>query len=461
MRIVGYKLQDIQSWDEKSPSINLSTDRMNVIIAPSETGKSVVIKVLKEMCFSGKWGYTWESLIRRDKKRGVAMFVLEDGTIIAYFIYPRAVRYSIIYSDTEKQNKTWDFFDPNNTEIPEEVANLMGLIVDRKGKTIINVLDKDMVIPYVTASPELNARISSVITTVPEMEKRREILAEWKQRLEIAYKNADRKLSDARYRYDRAPSVDILSHKLALMRAEALLNFVKPIDDILNYTVIHPLGVEPEPVYCPNLSSAIDILHQIRRMVEEYSGAIDLVEPSIVSEPNEKIVDIISISMDVDELVHLLEDMESLEEPIESVVPSAVDDIINIEKNIVTVAMEIKEAMSIKEGLSEVKEPSENVNIIVKSNNIINKLMFLYTNALSLQCPAEVVVPSEITQIYNILQCIKDMRCNDILNLHKESIELQKDINNVEHQLKDLRTQMRICPLCGKPWEMCNNEVGN
>lgn len=53
------------------------------------------------------------------------------------------------------------------------------------------------------------------------------------------------------------------------------------------------------------------------------------------------------------------------------------------------------------------------------------------------------------------------MRCNDVLNLHKKSIELQKDINNVEHQLKDLRTQMRICPLCGKPWEMCNNEVGN
>lgn len=461
MRIVGYKLQDIQSWDEKSPSINLSTDRMNVIIAPSETGKSVVVKVLKEMCFSGKWGYTWESLIRRDKKRGVAMFMLEDGTVVAYFIYPRAVRYSIIYSDKEKQNKTWDFFDPNNTEIPEEVANLMGLVVDRKGKTIINVLDKDMVIPYVTASPELNARISSVITTVPEMEKRREMLSEWKQKLEIAYKCADRKLSDARYRYERAPSVDVLSHKLALMRAEALLNFVKPIDDILNYTVIHPLGIEPEPVYCPELDGTINVLHQIERLFEEYSGAMGLSEPSIVNKPNEKVTDIISLSDDINTLINLLEDMEHLEEPIEPVAPIVVGDIVNIERNIVKVAMEIKGAISIGEDLYEVKEPSKDVNDIIRINNAISKLMFIYNNAISLQCPREVIVPPNMIQIYNILQDIDAMKCDDVLSLYKNSIVLQKDIDNIEYELKELRVQMKICPLCGKPWEMCNNETGN
>lgn len=454
LRIVGYKLQDIQSWDEKSPSINLSTDRMNVIIAPSETGKSVIIKILKEMCFSGKWGYTWESLIRRDKKRGVAMFMLEDGTVIAYFIYPRAVRYSIIYGDKEKPNKTWDFFDPNNTEIPEEVANLMGLVVDRKGKTIINVLDKDMVIPYVTASPELNARISSVITTVPEMEKRREMLSEWKQRLETAYKNADRKLADARYRYERAPSVDVLSHKLALMRAEALLNFVKPIDDILNYTVVYPLGVEPEPVYCPDLAGTIDVLHQIERLFEEYSGAMSLSEPSIVNKPNEEVADIISLSDDINTLINLLEDMESLEEPIEPIVPVVVGDIIDIEKNIIKVAMEIKGAISIGEGLCEVKKPSKDISDIIRINNNISKLMFIYNNAISLQCPQEIIVPPDMVQIYNILQDINAMQCDEVLSLYEDSIVLQKDIDNVEYELNELRVKMKICPLCGKPWEM-------
>ena len=114
MKIVKIQLTNIQSWDSDSPILELSPDAMNVIVAPSETGKSVLIKTIKEMCFANNWGYTHEGLIRRGCKSGKAMFIFENGDAVMFEILPKTQNYFVLEYERDEDG---NFVPDENNEL--------------------------------------------------------------------------------------------------------------------------------------------------------------------------------------------------------------------------------------------------------------------------------------------------------------------------------------------------------
>lgn len=179
LKIKSFQLVNIQSWGDKSPVINLGEDK-NIIIANSETGKSVLFKILKQMCFNNQWGYNNADLIRQGCSKGFAVFDLCDGNRVIFELFPTTQNYYLFYVDSDSSKRRKDFIMGSKAvEIPEEVADAMGFLLDRKSKTIINVLDRDMQMPLVTTNPATSGRILSAVTENPELETMMETAKEW------------------------------------------------------------------------------------------------------------------------------------------------------------------------------------------------------------------------------------------------------------------------------------------
>lgn len=452
MKIIGYTLKDIQSWDDKSGTIPLSSDKMNVIIAPSETGKSVIVKILKEMCFSGNWGYTWNSFIRRGKSCGTAAFLMEDGSAVIYNIWRDRVRYIIMDNNPDVAPRVWDFNDPNHTEIPEEVANHLGLIVDRIGKTVINVLDKDMLTPLVTAPPELNARITATITAVPEMEKRREALQEWKTQLIESFKTVDRRLSAARTRYNDAPEVDILAHQLKLDRAERLLQFVEPLDALIGDIRPEHLPVEPKVVHCPNLDNWMECCSIIEEVSRELNDLIVLEEPAEVVFNKYMLHNIVEIHSDIDDLSMEINKFLTTVAPVKIELPVDAKIILNFMTDIKNYGEVLRELVTIKEPVGKITEPCKNVLDVISLQNSIYYLCTNYTDLLRTSMPVEPKNYKDAKLIIALQKFINQIPYAEFCDELRKISEVDSKIKNTHTELQKLREELRVCPTCDRPW---------
>ncbi len=134
---------------------------LTVIFAKSETGKSVYIKCLRKAIFyhtlspRGK-----QSIIRRpwsENKRGVFSIVLEDDTEIEFMFEPKHMTCSIIANDGNKASWT--------DVVPVEALELLGLVVDMRSSTILNVMDNEDAMLFDGSESEHNDRVVSVYST--------------------------------------------------------------------------------------------------------------------------------------------------------------------------------------------------------------------------------------------------------------------------------------------------------
>ena len=452
MKIIGYTLKDIQSWDEKSGTIPLSSDRMNVIIAPSETGKSVVVKILKELCFAGNWGYTWNSFIRRGKSCGTAAFLMEDGSAFIYTIWRDKVRYIIMDKNPEVPPKVWEFTDPNHTEIPEEVANHLGLIVDRIGKTVINVLDKDMQTPLVTASPELNARITATITAVPEMEKRREILQEWKTQLSDAFKVVDRRLAAARTKYNNAPEVDILSHQIKLDRAEKILHFVEQLDALTGDIRPKDLPEIPKEVVCPNLDNLIACCTEIEEISKELNELLTLHKPQEVVFNKEVLRAIVDIREDINNITLEVNKYITTLPPENVTLHEDVKTIISFMAEVKNYGETLRELVDLKVPQCDIPEPSDNVSDIISLQNSIYYLCGTYTDMIRTPAPIEPKHYKDAKLIIGLQKFINQMPYTELCRDINLASDIRKEAENTKKELQNLREELKVCPTCDRPW---------
>ena len=453
MKILGYTLQNIQSWDEDSGIVPLSTDRMNVIIAPSETGKSVVIKILKEMCFAGKWGYTWSSLIKRGSDWGKAAFLMEDGSAVIYIIWRNKVRYILMPKDENIEPQVWDFSDPNHTEIPEELATHMGLIVDRKSQTVINVLDKDMVTPYVTAPPELNARIASVITVVPEMEKRRESLLEWQNQLKTALQTAEYRMSGARRRYHEAPEIDILSHQIALDNAERYLEFIEPLDNLMGEIKFNTLPEAPQEAKCPDLDDLVECHTIIYSMFDELESLVTLDEPETVKFDEEVLPGIVDITSTINNLSLEYNSYNTALPPVKVNLPGEVNIILELLNSVKEFGESLRELTLMKPPVGVVKEPSEILPSVIAIHNNIGYLSGVYNDMCSVRAPKEPKHMGELKLITTLQKFIDQMPYNNLCQLIKDVDVISNDIQEVALEIEKVKEELKVCPTCDRPWE--------
>ena len=127
IRLVG-----CQSWADTT--ISLSSNKINVIQAPNNTGKSVLFKILKISVAPKVYtARKRKKLIRNRCTEARAYFSFTDGCMAATVIQQTRVIYLF------KETNTWESF----VEPPKRMIDELGLLVNEKGTFIANIIDTD------------------------------------------------------------------------------------------------------------------------------------------------------------------------------------------------------------------------------------------------------------------------------------------------------------------------------
>lgn len=155
-----FQLLNFQSWSKDSPIVSLESDITNIIEGPNETGKSVLFKALYNMVFPGYWSHT--ELIRRGYSTAALILCLDDNTMLAYTL--EGSHYSVILQDGDNET-TWRDYKI----LPAEIVTKLGLIIDYNSKVILNIVDKDVPLPFIKTTPVFNASLWKAIVEPPQI----------------------------------------------------------------------------------------------------------------------------------------------------------------------------------------------------------------------------------------------------------------------------------------------------
>ena len=110
------------------------------------------------MCFPGYWDAN--ELIRRGYDTACLFFELSNGCQIGYELDRSHHVYYLQENDNIEQ---W-----TDCDIPDRIVEMLGLILDTESQVILNVIDKDVPLPFIKTSPKFNA---SLIRAVVEPAK--------------------------------------------------------------------------------------------------------------------------------------------------------------------------------------------------------------------------------------------------------------------------------------------------
>ena len=417
--IVNYRLENIQSWSSDSGTVELSTDKINTLIAKSETGKSVIVKMLKEMAFPNNWDYTLTSLIRRGCKFGRVAFGLTDGCICVYDIYINGDRIHTLLTPKEDgsgySKKQW----VNLSEIPEEMEKKMGFILDRESKTIINVVDKHSPLPFSNSDLKCNARILSVITENPQLENALETLGAWRDRLEVAARET-KILADKAYgKYSIIPVQDTLSLQTKLNNEKKILKVVELVEPLKQETESLSLFLNSKPKEMKNLE--LDNEFELLSHLTSVNKEITILENLINNKPK------VMKPLNIDNEIAILTKIQTIDNECESL------------NSLIQNAPKV---------ISPIHEEFETaLNIIDKCNNLINSLNEL--EDLKNNKPS---VMEDLRFIENIIETLTHINLDydgmcELCTKYTKSRELNTKLTQV---IKKCEEVLKVCPLCGK-----------
>ena len=135
---------NIQSWNGNTKIMEFSEDRLNVIIGKNETGKSVLFKVFRQMCFPTFFGRTGrKDLITTGKEVGSLGLILSNGTAITFIIHKSFQIYKMKTKD-DTDYRVW-----KQDSLPEEIRLELGWYIDEENKILLNIVDNEQGLAFV------------------------------------------------------------------------------------------------------------------------------------------------------------------------------------------------------------------------------------------------------------------------------------------------------------------------
>lgn len=161
------RMKNCQSWEDIT--FDLSTDRLNVIVAENDTGKSVLFKMLKILA-SPKY-YSRDdrkNLIRFGCEYAMVAVALDSGNVIVAFVWPNYVTYQYLLADGTKYSLT---------EPTQEMLNELGLLVGKDNKFIVNIIDADQDLLLVNSNLASNFALIRLIVMNDDLDNIQEKIA--------------------------------------------------------------------------------------------------------------------------------------------------------------------------------------------------------------------------------------------------------------------------------------------
>lgn len=409
MKIKEIRLLDIQSWNAESPTLKLSNECTNVIIAPSETGKSVLIKVLKEMCFPFKWGYAREGLIRRGCQKGMALFKLENNDTVVFEMYLKTQNYYLVHQNAEEQleNKMWG----GESEIPAELEDLMGLIIDRKAKTVINVIDKTMPMPLINTDPKLSGRIVATVTEDKNLEAIKSNITNWLEELRPLKSALSGRMEAHKRVYDNAPSIDVNALKKQQYITQIYLNLFDQLEPAMYDMKSLRQVKKPDKVEDLEIDECMQALNLSEKLFSSFKRLNDLIENHKTMQTYSE--DDLRVMIYHTKIIHFLDSLKQLQN-LEQ--PKHYEDLSYITQSLKckVILMKIVKLSKELENKPTVIQDNDNIHTIIKLKQI------------------------------NLLKSLRELeQLKDTLN---QTITKRK---NAEVALREFENEAGICPLCG------------
>lgn len=412
LQLKSVQLVNFQSWNDDSGTMDLDPGMLNVIKGRNETGKSVVFKVLYEMCFPG---YHGSYLVRRGQEFGIAAFQMMDDTVIAFKLYRQGNRYYYILNP-DGTHQEWC-----TTEIPDEIVQKMGLIISKPNRIILNVLDKDVPLPFVKTDPAYNASVLQSNLEPQELTEFFERTKEYIRKIQLAEGVTKQTLSFWEAKNRAVPYIDV--------------EYIKTKRSTLSTLT---------PIY----KACIDMYNLMIDLHELYNR-----EPQRVDYDFERCDNNLQLFSQVNNCLTKLDLFSQLEIP---PMPSVQDSDLVLSNTLLSVLNNTNKTLEYVYNLTNLREPELNKPIYLDNEFVVySKVLAALScikNLLSIAPPVGVNDPKSIKWMLDTLLKVLKLK-ESLVNLATTEGNLLKSKQTVESlvsSIKDIESKLGICPLCGR-----------
>lgn len=459
MKIKKIKLSNCQSWSDASPLIELSNDKINIIDADNETGKSVLWKMLITMCFPHN-GYVINDLIRRDCDRAQLIFIMEDNTVVSFCIV-RGRGYVYYLREPNGTERKWVFAlkDPD-AQIPDELEEILELILDRKSQTVVNVVEKERQ-PFINRTPEADARVFATVLEDSTMEQTIENMENFRDKTIECIKCINRDSSINRDMLRHYPAVDILQLKLVADKKEKFIKFAEvPYDLNEDLTQLRDL-VNNKPTAIES-DSRIDELYSIYSILftdsfNEYSNLKSSKPKSLIKSIPE-----------LDELDNLLTNIQGIECDTRSLIEYKKDKPVKIRsrlKALTSVSKLYDESISIQSDIENINNLQLKQINEIKSNNesCMTECMSVYkqlnsitdelNNLKAIETPTLIKDNVELSKLNLLLSLIPSYETVNLFNAVNGIRRCNERIEKLTRDFNEFKLRVKVCPTCGQKLE--------
>ena len=219
--IHSVKLINCQSWADGV--IPLAQDRINVLRADNNSGKSVLFKMLKITACPGYFTpKERKKLIRNGCDSANILYAFTDGSIGVCAVYPTRVMY--LYAEDGKNFEKYE-------EPPQEMIMKLG-IIHNSDKFVANIIDMDQSLLLVDSNVHENYELIKLLTE-------NESLNELKTKIQLNLEDFKVKESDLRFQsldieslLENTEYKDVNKIKARINRSELLLELLETLDQV-------------------------------------------------------------------------------------------------------------------------------------------------------------------------------------------------------------------------------------
>lgn len=198
--IESIRLVGCQSWEDTT--IHLLGDKANIIVAPNNVGKSVLFKMLKiTACPKFYSAKKRKKLIRWGFDHAMVIYGFDNGDVGCTAVYPTTVIYLYRRSGEKEFTKAYE-------PMPEFIENL-GIIVNKDGNFIANVIDTDQNLLLVDSEAKATYEFVNMMCNSAEIEELKVKLEEEKKSIFYSRSRTDSRLSDLNSQISQMKYVDI------------------------------------------------------------------------------------------------------------------------------------------------------------------------------------------------------------------------------------------------------------
>ena len=470
--IKAFRLTNLQSWADDIGWITLEAPGITVFQARSETGKSVFFKACDCMCFPTRFGLlARKSLIRRGCSTGKVEIKISDDSIISCEFTPTKNYYKKTLPNGQEIS-----YEPTNY-LPDALAKDLGWFVNKNTKQLLNLIDDNNGRFFIQGSPKDSAEVLKVITHNKILTQANDNVAGWTKQLIEKSKEIVPALNSVRAQLRVTPLVDADELKAKIDIAEDFVETWKNYNgynaDIIGLEFL----VQKKPEEPEDLRD-VDELMVILDEIDEFATKLTLVGELVGTRPNvnalsaideQNIEDAIEVEEAIENYLINLANLESAVSLKPNVVLGSLDSIEDIEDNIDIFEL-VEEYLGAVDSLEALGADRNRIPKVVDSNilkdaeelvNVIDMISAFNASAeimnrlVSLKPKQPKINIEEISQMLDIIDMISEYHETFIsmVSVLQERSIARKGIRALDQEIKQLESELKVCPLCGSEFK--------